>query len=181
MDISSDRLVVLASGQKPNQECIELLKAHGFEVEIQKNISEFKSYFDAKIIEQDTVKFPRKGKREKDLVQKTCDHLIRNIVQKFALDEIASSVGSNRSQLASAFKRVLGVGVFEWLREQRMQKARNLLLHSDLSIQEIGFEVGYENSANFSSAYKKQFSLSPREERNQAKIEIVTHSKVLLT
>lgn len=181
MDISNERLVVLASGQKPNQACIELLKANGFDVEIQDKLQNIPDYFGAEIIEQNTLKFPRKTKREKYLVQKTCDLLISNIVKKFVLDDIASSVGSNRTQLAGAFKHVLGIGVFEWLRKQRMLKAKSLLLRSDLSIQEIGFEVGYENSANFSSAYKKHFNICPREERNKAKIEIVTQSKVLLT
>ena len=90
-------------------------------------------------------------------------------------------MGSNRSKLATTFKRVLGVGVFEWLRKQRMLKAKALLIYSDLSIQEIGFEVGHENSANFSSAYKKQYNLSPRQQRNKAKVEIVTRSKVFHT
>jgi len=106
---------------------------------------------------------------DKHLVHETCQYLQKRIDQKLNLDDVAISMGANRSKLASLFKIVLGVGVFEWLREQRMLKAKSLLECSELSIQEIGFEVGFENCANFSTAYKKHFQISPRQQRNQSK------------
>lgn len=99
------------------------------------------------------------------LVENTCDYLQSHIHEKLMLDDIALNMGTNRSKLAHAFKEVLGLGVFEWLREQRMKKAQRLLLDSHLSIQEIAFEVGYENCAHFSTAYKRQFDLSPSRQR----------------
>ncbi len=82
------------------------------------------------------------------------------------LDAIAIQMGTNRSKLAASFKNVLGISVFEYLRKIRMEKAKVLLINSDISIQQISFEVGYENSANFSTSYKKYYQLSPREQRN---------------
>jgi len=103
--------------------------------------------------------------RDKLLVDQTCQYLQRHMDQKLNLDDIAIYMGANRSKLAATFKTVLGIGVFEWLREQRLLKAQSLILSSELNIQAIGFEVGYENSANFSTAYKKQFNISPRQQR----------------
>lgn len=100
------------------------------------------------------------------LVTKTCRYLIENISEKHMLDTVALSMGTNRSKLAASFKGILGLGVFEYLRKIRMEKAKSLLITSNISIQQISFEVGYENSANFSTAYKKYYQLSPREQRN---------------
>ena len=103
--------------------------------------------------------------KDKQLVDQTCHYLQRHMDQKLNLDDVAIYMGANRSKLAATFKTVLGIGVFEWLREQRLLKAQSLLLSSELNIQAVGFEVGYENSANFSTAYKKQFNISPRQQR----------------
>ncbi len=103
--------------------------------------------------------------KDKQLVHETCQFLQQRLDKKLNLDEIAISMGTNRSKLALLYKAVVGVSVFEWLREQRLLKAKKLLLNSELTIQEIGFEVGFENSANFSTAYKKYFHISPRFQR----------------
>lgn len=172
MDNLAKKVVVNISQDKTPNECISLLETNGFEVEFYtEGIPSPMQLFHLET-------FPN---RDKQLVHKTCQYLAENIVNKLALDDVAVSMGSNRSQLAAAFKRTLGIGVFEWLRNQRMQRAKQLLKYSDLSIQEIGFEVGYPNSANFSSAYKKRFHMSPRQQRNKSKAKLFTHSKELLT
>lgn len=189
MDNTNNNVVILEVETENCALCTQLLEQNGYHVAVQKN-TDTPLGNDHNIIpfgvknvielELNTTKIPVQCKDSK-LVQDTCDYLKNNIYNKFILDDIATFMGSNRSKLAATFKRVLGVGVFEWLRKQRMLKAKSLLIHSDLSIQEIGFEVGYENSANFSSAYKKQFGLSPRQQRNLSKVEIVTVSKVFNT
>ncbi len=103
--------------------------------------------------------------KEAQLVTRACQYLTSHLCEKQTLDSISFVVGVNRSKLASSFKKVLGIGVFQWLRAQRLQKAQYLLSHSHLSIQDISMEVGYESNANFSTAYKKLFGISPSEFR----------------
>jgi AraC-like DNA-binding protein len=100
------------------------------------------------------------------LVKKTCRYLQRNMSHKHMLDNISKNMGTNRSKLAASFKSTLGISVFEFLRKIRMEKEMFLLVTADSSIQQIAFDVGYENSANFSTTYKKHYGLSPREQRN---------------
>ena len=108
---------------------------------------------------------PLLSSKEAQLVTRACQYLTSHLCEKQTLDSISFVVGANRSKLASSFKKVLGVGVFQWLRTQRLQKAQYLLSHSHLSIQAISMEVGYESNANFSTAYKKLFGISPRQFR----------------
>lgn len=190
---TNKKVVILELENESDTRCTQLLQNNGYHVEIQKNRVRVTDSFinipsgeiivdkTNNVIELDLTMTPSIKSKDNALIQQTCRYLKKNIYSKLVLADIAASMGSNRSKLAATFKRVLGVGVFEWLRKQRMLKAKSLLIHSDLSIQEIGFEVGHENSANFSSAYKKQFNISPRQQRNLAKVEIVTLSKVLRT
>ena len=46
--------------------------------------------------------------------------------------------------------------------EMRMRRAVNLLLETELSVKEIAGMVGYENSLNFSTEFKKRNHISPR-------------------
>ncbi|MGL1957288.1 MAG: AraC family transcriptional regulator [Colwellia sp.] len=194
---TTKKVVILELGNENAIQFTKLLQDNGYQVEIKENLVSATDTFTHaltstpsnetiadkynNVVELD-LNMPTSIKsKDNVLIQKTCRYLKTKLCNKFVLDDIAATMGSNRSKLAATFKRVLGVGVFEWLRKQRMLKAKSLLIHSELSIQEIGFEVGHENSANFSSAYKKQFKISPRQQRNLAKVEIVTLSKVFNT
>tara|TARA_R110001583_G_scaffold192509_2_gene359073 strand:- start:1453 stop:1998 length:546 start_codon:yes stop_codon:yes gene_type:complete len=181
MNNTKNKVVILELATENTTRSTQLLEDNGYQVEIQKRTdTPGEKYNNVIEIDLNIAKLVKKNK-DSLLVQDTCRYLTKNIYSKLILDDIAIFMGSNRSKLAAIFKRTLGVGVFEWLRKQRMLKAKSLLIHSDLSIQEIGFEVGYENSANFSIAYKKQFNLCPRQQRNLLKIEIVTISNVFHT
>jgi AraC-like DNA-binding protein len=107
--------------------------------------------------------------RDKDnvLVQNTCRYLLANLTVNHSLDQLAHAMATNRNTLSSSFKRVLGKGAFCWLREQRMHKAENLLKTTNLSIQHICYEVGYNDPANFSTAFKAFFKSAPQQYRNK--------------
>jgi AraC-like DNA-binding protein len=181
MNNTKSKVVVLSLSAENSTRCTRILEDNGYQVEIHKSTST-SGDIDNNFVALDLIiDKPINSNKDDLLVQNTCRYLTQNLYNKLRLDDIAMFMGSNRSKLAATFKRVLGLGVFEWLRKQRMLKAKSLLMYSELSIQEVGFEVGYENSANFSSAYKKQFAISPRQQRNLFKVEVVTNSNVFHT
>ena len=50
----------------------------------------------------------------------------------------------------------------------RMEKAKELLLHTDLSIKAIAISVGYTGGNNFTPVFKKSFGVTPSKYRNQS-------------
>ena len=104
--------------------------------------------------------------RECELVRKTCRYLTDNMAQNHLMSGLARTMATNRNTLALSFKHVLGRGVFSWLREQRMRKAGQLLATTRMSIQQICFEVGYRDPANFSTAFKAIYKQPPRKYRS---------------
>jgi AraC-like DNA-binding protein len=181
MDNTFKKVVILEIANENATQCAQLLENNGYQVEIKKSTDPIAFFSCNKYnnpIELD-LNIPKAIKNKDNLLeQNTCLYSKKNIYSKLLLDDIPTLMGSNRSKLTVTFKKVLGIGFFDWLRKQRMLKAKSLLIHSELLIEEIGFEMGYENSANFSTAYKKQFNISPCQQRNLSKIEIVTISKV---
>ena len=50
-----------------------------------------------------------------------------------------------------------------------MAKAKHLLSHSNLTIQQICYEVGYEDPANFATSFKQQNQISPSNFRKMSR------------
>lgn len=75
--------------------------------------------------------------------------------------ELAHSVGVNESKLMYGFKALYDQTIHDYLRTLRMNKAKELLTTTDLSITQIAFEVGYEFSSNFTTSFKRHFSVTP--------------------
>ena len=108
------------------------------------------------------------------LAEQCADYLLANLGDSHTLSKISCTLGTNRNSLAIAFKAVYGKGVFCWLKEQRLNRARELLCTTDASIQSIAYQVGFSDAANFSRTYKKEFDLSPGQTR---KLLILTKSE----
>jgi AraC-like DNA-binding protein len=64
----------------------------------------------------------------------------------------------------------------QYLINYRLEKARNLLKSTNLSISEISEQVGYPDPLSFSKIFKMYYKISPTEYRNQTE-ELVNASK----
>ena len=60
-----------------------------------------------------------------------------------------------------SFKQLFGQTIFDYTQNLRMDKAKELLEKTERSITEIAFDVGYEYSSNFTTAFKRRFSITP--------------------
>ncbi len=88
-----------------------------------------------------------------------------DLAQPPDLAGLAKAVGTNARRLNEAFRNCVGVTVFEYLREARMEQARKLLRETGLAVQVIASDLGYDNAANFATAFRFRFGLSPRDYR----------------
>lgn len=82
-----------------------------------------------------------------------------------SLAELAKAVGTNTRRLTEAFKRCSGCTVFDFLREERLKEGRRLLADTELEIQSVANLLGYTSAANFSTAFRERFGLTPSDYR----------------
>lgn len=98
---------------------------------------------------------------------------IRNVISyirlKYAepikIDNIALSLGLNRSYLTRLFKEATGYSLQEYLLTYRMKMAVKLMEDESLSINQLAENVGYSDPFTFSKAFKRHFGKSPSEYR----------------
>lgn len=77
------------------------------------------------------------------------------------LSEIAQRVGTYEKKLTQTFREVTGLTVFAFIREERIARARQLLKDTDLSMQDIADQVGFQSAANFATAFRERMSVTP--------------------
>nr|WP_275889145.1 AraC family transcriptional regulator [Desulfobulbus rhabdoformis] len=98
---------------------------------------------------------------DKKQIQGVRDLLINNLDTPPSLKELARSAGMSHPKLNRCFKQVYGMTVFQYLRLERLNKAKNMLQKDGYSVTETALEVGYDSVSHFSQAYKRQFGTSP--------------------
>lgn len=84
------------------------------------------------------------------------------------LTEIAAQVGTHDKKLSAIFREHMGMTLFAWVREERLQKAQALLINSAMSIEDISVEAGFASAANFATAFRERFSVTPSAYRQAA-------------
>ncbi|MBN3781033.1 response regulator transcription factor [Burkholderia sp. Ac-20345] len=82
---------------------------------------------------------------------------------------LARATGTSPRRLSLALRRCTGLTIFDYIREERLTESKRLLLESDNDISTIGMRVGYSSGANFSTAFKVRFGLSPTDMRQSQK------------
>lgn len=78
-----------------------------------------------------------------------------------SLRDLARHVGLNEVKLKVGFRTAFGNSVFGYLRVERMELARRLLVQRGLSVTEVALRVGYANPSKFAGAFRKHFGFMP--------------------
>ena len=90
-----------------------------------------------------------------------------NIETPYSIIELAHKVGINQTKLKRGFKLLFGNTVFGYLQDIRMNLAKKYLLDTQMSVHEIGVRVGYQNTSNFSTAFKNTHGYKPTKLRER--------------
>ncbi|CAM4478883.1 two-component system response regulator YesN [Paenibacillus endophyticus] len=115
----------------------------------------------------DMIKQMKKDKSSRsDLIMQKCREFVEdNLHEDLGLEMVATRFFYNPSYFSILFKNNVGVSFTDYLVKMRMQKARGLLLNSDLKVQEIARQSGYKDIKYFNKVFKKTFLYSPEEFR----------------
>lgn len=89
--------------------------------------------------------------------------------------DIANYLHINRSYLSEIFKQIQQQSIKKYLTLYRLEKARSLLLSSDLTVLKISLLTGFKNEKNFFRIFKKYLICSPDKYRKIQLNEIKTH------
>ena len=88
-----------------------------------------------------------------------------NIEDPISPAELASHVGMSTRQLERLFRRYLTRSPKRYYMELRLQKARNLLMQTDMSVINVALACGFASPSHFSKCYRAHYQTTPYRER----------------
>ncbi len=99
---------------------------------------------------------------------------IKEYIDEHYLDEInlknmAQNLHISEYYLSHTFKKYMGYSPMQYVIQQRIREAQNLLLSTDLTITEIAFHCGYNNSNYFQSVFNNIVGMPPGKYRKSWK------------
>jgi AraC-like DNA-binding protein len=78
------------------------------------------------------------------------------------IKQLADRVGLNEYRLKAGFKEVYGNTVYGYVMDTRLNHARRMLDQGRLRVNEVAFEIGYQNPSHFIAAFKRKFGVTPK-------------------
>lgn len=95
-------------------------------------------------------------------VSEVCEYMKSKVDIPLKLDDVAAHVFLSAGHLSWLFRQTYGCPPIVYLRRYRMQLAKQLLLDTDLSINEISSKIGYADQSQFSRAFHKEVGSYPQ-------------------
>lgn len=106
-----------------------------------------------------------KYRKPEDIVNLIVEYIRQNYMHTIDLGEICSELGFSVSYLAKIFTRQKGMPPTKYIKEYRINVAKQLLKNTQMTISEIGGFVGYPDQFHFSKVFKQETGMSPSEYR----------------
>ena len=89
------------------------------------------------------------------------DYIDKNYTENIKISMFADRYFFSREYLSKQFKSRYGCGIYEYVLQVRMERAKELLLDPDIKIQDIAQRIGYTDNNYFSKAVRNYYGISP--------------------
>ena len=107
---------------------------------------------------------PSQGLKAADTerVYEAANILLRELVNPPSIVTLAHRVSLNEHKLKVGFRQMFETTVFGYVRAQRLEQARQLLVAGDITVTQAALSVGYASQGHFAAAFRKRFGVNPR-------------------
>lgn len=109
----------------------------------------------------------RQAEKAKGLLKNAVQHMEEHYAKDISLEELAQKSGITKQHFCRVFREQMGMRPMEYLARLRIAAARELLLQTGSSVEEIGKQVGYDNPTYFGMVFKKYEGITPTECRRR--------------
>lgn len=138
---------------------VELSKSESKNVEDIFPINNFwmkdKRYFEFWLFDVTNYVFQKNSINKNNIFKNVFDYIEDHIDEYLGLNEITNNCSVSQGYLSRIFKRQFNVSVMEYLHMRKINIAKNYFCFTDLSITDVSFKLGYNESSYFSKVFKK--------------------------
>ncbi|RZS94370.1 AraC family transcriptional regulator [Cuneatibacter caecimuris] len=114
-------------------------------------------------IYQKTMDIRQSGTKKISLIKPVLEYIDQNYDQMISLQKLAKLSGMTPKYFCHYFYTVIHRTPIDYLNYYRIERACSLLYTSDLSVTEIGFQCGFNDSSYFIKTFKKYKGITPKQ------------------
>lgn len=93
---------------------------------------------------------------------KVRDYIMANLQKDLTIELISKETGASKRSIQRNFKDRFGLTVFDFIRKQRLEKARQAIEQEGYSVSQAAFIAGYNNPSSFTNAFKRLYGTPPK-------------------
>lgn len=100
-------------------------------------------------------------------IQEACVLMRENIYSKFTPEDIAKSINMSYSKFRKLFKSYTGLAPHQYMLQLKLSKIKDLLISTEMSIQDIAMELNFESADYFSYFFRSKTGINPLSYRKE--------------
>lgn len=117
------------------------------------------------LIAADVLEQTNKDVIEQNVITNACEYMKYHFSECITLEILAKSANVSKEHFARLFKKEMGISPIDYLIQVRLDNAKEKLIRTNMSIQEIAYHCGYNTPSFFYSYFKKRTGYTPMEYR----------------
>jgi AraC family transcriptional regulator len=103
-----------------------------------------------------------KGKLSSIQLKEAIDLAHTQLSNELSLNQLASAVNLSPFHFTRLFKNTTGISPHQFILQLRLERAKHLLVMSQLSLMEVAQAVGFFDQAHFTNAFRRAFGMTPK-------------------
>ena len=101
------------------------------------------------------------------LVRRAKEYIFKHFHERITVEEIAAKLEVSTAYLSRVFRDAEHTSLKQYIQQERIERAKNLLRYSSDSIQSIGHCLGFASQSHFTECFRRATGLTPLKYRNQ--------------
>jgi AraC family transcriptional regulator len=103
-------------------------------------------------------------------LRQAIDYIQAHLEENIKLSEIATAVGMSQYYFIRLFKQSMGMTPYNYVIAERLERAKQMLQHQEMSLGEISNQCGFSDQSHLTRYFKRKFGITPQAMRNSNQI-----------
>ncbi|MEO0526122.1 MAG: DNA-binding response regulator [Bacteroidota bacterium] len=133
--------------------------------ELIHNVSIVINNYNYKELYQPTSKPARQFSDVPYKLKKVINYIEEHVENKITLNQLSALSGWSKPHFIKSFKNYMNISPYQFILEKKMEKAKEMVAHTDLSIKDISAILGFASHSNFNKAFMKFYNTTAQNYR----------------